>query len=95
MAEFFMELYSEEIPPQLQLSARNQLKLSIGSLLKENSIKYKNIQIFSSPTRLTLLIKDLPQKIKTSSQEVRGPKVGSDKIILEKFAKSKNVKMKD
>ncbi len=95
MAEFFMELYSEEIPPQLQLSARNQLKLSIGLLLKENSIKYKNIQIFSSPTRLTLLIKDLPQKIKTSSQEVRGPKVGSDKIILEKFAKSKNVKMKD
>ena len=26
MAEFLLELYSEEIPPQLQVSARNELK---------------------------------------------------------------------
>ena len=26
MSEFLLELYSEEIPPQLQINARNQLK---------------------------------------------------------------------
>ena len=26
MTEFLLELYSEEIPPQLQISARTQLK---------------------------------------------------------------------
>ena len=29
MAELLLELYSEEIPPQLQIDARNQLKLFI------------------------------------------------------------------
>ena len=38
MAELLLELYSEEIPPQLQISARSQLKQFI-----EN---YKNYRKF-------------------------------------------------
>ncbi len=95
MAELLIELYSEEIPPQLQISARNQFKLFLEQLLEENDIKKKKIEIFSSPTRLSLFIKDLPLRIKTSNQEIRGPKVGSAQIILEKFAKSKKVNIKD
>ena len=34
MAEFLLELYSEEIPPQLQIGARTQLKEFV-----ENSFK--------------------------------------------------------
>ena len=33
MAEFLLELYSEEIPPKLQISARNQLKEFIKTSL--------------------------------------------------------------
>ena len=36
MAEFLLELYSEEIPPQLQISARNQLRVSTERFFNEN-----------------------------------------------------------
>ena len=35
MAELLLELYSEEIPPQLQIGARNQLKEFVEKSLKE------------------------------------------------------------
>ena len=62
MAELLLELYSEEIPPKLQISARNQLKLFVKKSFDEKSLKYKDIKIFSSPTRLILNITDLPEK---------------------------------
>jgi len=54
MAELLLELYSEEIPPQLQIGARNQLKNFFEKSFEEESINYKEILIYSSPTRLTL-----------------------------------------
>ena len=35
MAEFLLELYSEEIPPQLQINARNELKQILEKSIKE------------------------------------------------------------
>ncbi len=95
MAELLLELYSEEIPPKLQITARNQLKLFIEKFFDEKSIKYKDIQVFSSPTRLTLFTKDLPEKIKILGKEIRGPKVGAPENILDGFAKAKNVSRKE
>ena len=47
MSEFLLELYSEEIPPQLQINARNQLKQHLKNLLDEYGIKHKEcIRIF-------------------------------------------------
>ena len=41
MSEFILELYSEEIPPKLQVSARNELKELIEKSLNEEGLKYK------------------------------------------------------
>ena len=95
MAEFLIELYSEEIPPQLQINARNQLKILIESSFKEKGIKFKKIEVFSTPTRLTLFANNLPDSVKIASQEIRGPKVGSPDKVLEGFAKAKNLTTKD
>ena len=43
MAELLLELYSEEIPPQLQIEARSQIKQFVRNSLKENNIKYKEV----------------------------------------------------
>ncbi len=91
MAELLLELYSEEIPPQLQINARNQLKIFLEKSFKEMNIDSGNIFTFSSPTRLTLYIKDLPTQIKTAEKEVRGPKVDSENKIIEGFINAKNV----
>ena len=43
MSEFLLELYSEEIPPQLQINARNQLKQQLEKSLEEEGIQYKDV----------------------------------------------------
>ena len=95
MAELLLELYSEEIPPQLQIEARSQIKQFVEDSLKENNIKYKELSVFSSPTRLTLLVKDLVEKIKTEAKEIKGPKVGSPDQVLRGFIKAKDVNETD
>ena len=77
MAEFLLELYSEEIPPQLQIAARSQIRQHIENSFKENNIKYKKLYVYSSPSRLTLFTKDLAEKIKIEAKQIKGPKVGS------------------
>ena len=64
MAEFLLELYSEEIPPQLQRAARSQIKQFIENSFEEDSINYKELLVYSSPTRLMVFTKSLPEKIK-------------------------------
>ncbi len=95
MAEFLLELYSEEIPPQLQIAARSQIKQFIENSLKEANVKYKELSVYSSPTRLTLFIKELTEKIKLEAKEIKGPKVGSSDQVIQGFLKAKNVSEKD
>ena len=82
MAEFLLELYSEEIPHGLQISAREEIKKNLLKALEEESIKYKSAEVYSTPTRLTLLIRDLPSENKIEAKEVRGPKVGVPENII-------------
>ena len=95
MAELLLELYSEEIPPHLQIAARSQLKEFIENSFKEVSIKYKNLSVYSSPTRLTLVANDLLEQIKTEVKEIKGPKVDSSDQIIQGFIKAKNISQKD
>ena len=82
MAEFLLELYSEEIPPQLQIAARSQIKQYVENSLSKDNIKYKELRIYSSPTRLTLFIKDLVEKVELDAKEIKGPKVGSPEKVI-------------
>ncbi|OUV60085.1 MAG: glycine--tRNA ligase subunit beta [Candidatus Pelagibacter sp. TMED128] len=95
MSEFLLELYSEEIPPQLQINARTQLKQLLEKSLREQGIPHKECLEYSSPTRLTIYIKNLPENIKIKTKEVKGPKVGVPTNVLEGFSKSNNVSSKD
>ncbi len=95
MAELLLELYSEEIPPQLQIAARSQIKQFIENSFEEDSINYKELLVYSSPTRLMVFIKSLPEKIKIEAKEIKGPKVDSPDQVLQGFIKAKNVNEKD
>jgi len=95
MSEFLLELYSEEIPPQLQINARTQLKQQFEKSLEEEGVQYKECLEYSNPTRLSIYIKGLPEKIKIKSKEIKGPKVGVPENILQSFVKSHNVSEKD
>ncbi len=95
MSELLVELFSEEIPPNLQISARDQFKKLLNLELSSSNLSYKDFEIYSTPTRLTVFISGLPSKIKILPAEVRGPKVGVPKNIKENFAKSKKVSINE
>jgi len=95
MSEFLLELYSEEIPSQLQIDARNQLKQYFEKSIIDAGIQYKDCNEYSSPTRLSILIKGLPEKMKIKPNIIKGPKLGADKNIIESFVKSRNVSEKE
>ena len=95
MSEFLLELYSEEIPPFLQTSAREELKNLLSKTLQDENIKYKSIFAYSTPTRLTVLIKDIADKVKTPAKEIKGPKVGVLDDILNKFLRAHDVSRKN
>ncbi len=95
MSELFLELYSEEIPPQLQTKAKDELKQKIEKSLKEDDLKHGKIEAFSSPTRLIVLIKDIPEKIKIPSKEIKGPKVGVLEDVLNSFLRAQRASKKD
>ena len=95
MAELLLELYSEEIPPQLQIAARSQIKQYIENSFKEENIRYKELSVYSSPTRLTIFTKDLTEKIKIEAKEIKGPRVGSSDQVIQGFINAKKVTQKD
>ena len=95
MSDFFLELYSEEIPHGLQINARKQIHELILKELNENNIKFKEFDIFSTPKRLIVFIENITLNQKIESQEVKGPKVGCNDQALEGFLKSKNALKED
>ena len=95
MSEFILELYSEEIPPNLQINARNDLEEKIKKFLAEENLTFGSLNAFSTPTRITILLKDFTDTIKTPSKEVRGPKVGVVDDVINNFIKAHGASRKD
>jgi len=95
MSELLIELFSEEMPPNLQINARNQFKKFFGEALLSLNLKYKSFEVYSTPTRLTATVSGLPSRIKILPTEIKGPKLGVPQSVVESFAKSKNIKLSD
>ena len=62
MSEFFLELFSEEIPAKLQISARSNLLENFKIFFEENGVSLKGqYNVFSTPNRLVVFINKIPR----------------------------------
>ena len=95
MSELFVELFSEEIPSNLQINARKQLEDLLKQNLSSSNLKPKSLEVFSTPTRLTIYVTGLPKIIKIPAAEIKGPKVGVPESVISNYAKSKNLNVTD
>ncbi len=95
MAEFFLELFSEEIPAGLQKDLRNKLLEEFQNFFSEKSIKSKNCFSLSTPNRLIIVFENLDKQIKIASEKIRGPKTSAPEEALEGFIRSNNIEKKD
>ena len=91
MSEFFLELFSEEIPSSLQKSLREELLNSFIKEFNEKSISFKKSSSFSTPNRLVILFEGLQKQITLKSEEIKGPNVKAPEVALEGFIRSNNI----
>ena len=91
MAEFFLELFSEEIPVSLQINLRKRLIEDINKIFDDKSIKSKKNFSLSTPNRLIVVFKGLDKEVEIKSEEIKGPSTSSAPQALEGFLKSKNI----
>ena len=95
MAELFIELFSEEIPANLQIDAREKIRQAIETRLKKQAIDFKNSKSFSTPKRLVFFMDGIPDKIEQKKKFINGPKTEAPSVALEGFIKSNNLSKSD
>ena len=96
MAEFLLELFSEEIPANLQSSARINLLISFKKFFEKENINYKDdAKVFSTPNRLVLCFKKIQREIHQKSEEIRGPNTKAPDNAIEVFLKSNLIQKQD
>jgi len=96
MAEFLLELFSEEIPANLQSTARINLLTSFKKFFEKENINYKDdAKVFSTPNRLVLCFKKIEREIYQKSEEIRGPNIKAPDNAIEGFLKSNLIQKQD
>ncbi len=95
MSEFFLELFSEEIPAGLQKDLREKILNDFKDLFNEKLIKSKKSFSLSSPNRVVIVFEGLDKIIKIKSEETRGPKIEAPEQALEGFIRSNKIEKKD
>ena len=92
MSEFFLELFSEEIPVNLQKNAREALLQNFKDFFeKENIIFSRKSLCFSTPNRLLILFNKINKEVIQKSEEIRGPNINAHEKALEGFLRSNNI----
>ncbi len=95
MSEFFLELFSEEIPANLQSQTREKIIVIFKKFFEEKKIIFKGkARSYSTPNRLILYFQSLNSEVIQESEEIRGPNVFSDERALEGFVKSNQIEKK-
>ena len=71
MSEFFLELFSEEIPVGLQKNLREKIFNDFQNLFDERSIRSKKSLNFSSPNRVVIVFQGLDRQTQIKPKEIR------------------------
>jgi len=85
MSDFLLELRSEEIPARMQAGARADLEKLFRAEMQAAGVAAGEITVWSTPRRLALVARGLPQATEAVREETKGPRVGAPAQALEGF----------
>ena len=85
MADFLLELLSEEIPARMQANARNELARLFAECTSAAGLKTGAIDVYSTPRRLALIARDVADVTEASREELKGPRTSAPPQALEGF----------
>jgi len=95
MSEFFLELFSEEIPASLQNNSRTILLDNFQKLFDEKQIVFKKSASYSTPNRLIISFEGLAKEIIQKAEEIKGPNVNAPEKAIDGFIRSNQIDKKD
>lgn len=73
MSKYLLEIGCEELPYKFIAQATEQLKNGFSKFLKDNNIKYSDINVMATPRRLAVIISDIAEKQEDEIKVLRGP----------------------
>ena len=85
MTDFLLELRSEEIPARMQAGARAELEKLFRAQMSAAGLEAGELIIWSTPRRLALIAKNLPEATAAVSEELKGPRSSAPPQALEGF----------
>lgn len=85
MSDFLLELRSEEIPARMQAGARADLEKLFRAAMKDAGVYHGDVTVWSTPRRLALIARDMPDATEAVREEVKGPKISAPAQALEGF----------
>lgn len=88
MSEFFLELFSEEIPARMQQMAREHIESYLVDVLKKHELAFEKTTSFVASRRVGISIKGLPVAQADLLEERKGPSVSAPEQALNGFLKS-------
>ena len=96
MSEFFLELFSEEVPANLQKNTRETLLQNFTVFFEKENISFSGKgSSFSTPNRLLILFEKVNKKVIKETEEIRGPNINAPENAVEGFLRSHNVEKKE
>jgi len=95
VAEFLLELFSEEIPARMQARAAQDLERLARDKLTEAGLHFESIASYVTPRRLTLVVDGLPEKQPDVTRETKGPKVGAPDKAVQGFLRAQGLSSLD
>src|SRR5215212_7319149 len=85
MADFLLELLSEEIPARMQARARNDLARLFAECTSDAGLSTGAVEVNSTPRRLVLIARDVAAATEASREELKGPRANAPAQALEGF----------
>ncbi|UVI38826.1 glycine--tRNA ligase subunit beta [Qipengyuania spongiae] len=89
--DFLLELRSEEIPARMQAGARAELEKLFRREMDAAGVSATQIAVWSTPRRLALIARGLPEATDAVSEELKGPPVGAPDQAIEGFCRKAGV----
>ena len=77
MTDLLLELRSEEIPARMQAGARADLEKLFRAEMQAAGVAVGEVTVWSTPRRLALIARGLPEQTEAVREETKGPRTSS------------------
>ena len=88
MSEMLLEIYGSETPARIQREVENELHNVAHVVLQELRLQSCHPEVFITPRRSVIMIRDFPEMLPGYREKIVGPQVRAGEKALVGFAKS-------